>query len=161
MKKLILICFVLLVGCASEPKTDPRITEFLQWKKATSSQAQAGTVKFLDFYIEAYNRLSSLPKDDYVASDMRLLSQLIPLARKYDNKEISKADFEDQKRILSEQSNAALDAKEDEKNQAALRAYIANRANQPKPYQIPIPAKNETVNCTSNMMGQTVYTNCK
>jgi Tfp pilus assembly protein PilV len=61
------------------------------------------------------------------------------------------------------QCRMSRDQQRDQAKAAFLSAYMANQNRpQPQPYYMPAPAPapNRSVNCISNGVGTTVYTNC-
>ena len=161
MKKLFLIVAMSIAGCASTPKTDPEVEAFYSWHRSSEQRVKSGEMKPVDFYVEQYDRLAALPRIPDSDAAMKFTAQIIPIARKLDKGEISRSDFEDQKRILGEKSREEKNAKMEAESQQILQMYLANQANQPKPSQAQMPQRRKSINCTSSAYGQTVYTNCE
>lgn len=171
MKALFLALAVLaLVGCETMPQQqpDPRVSEFFEWRTAARKQAEAGQMKWSDYYTQSYDRIAELPNDPLAALDMQILSEMIPVARKFESGEITAEQFDDARRAARakiRQATADLQRSDAEARRAAAIQMLANQPriqpNTVPTYQMPVPQRRRHTNCTSYVSGGQLITNCQ
>lgn len=170
MRLFLLLFVALLAGCETMPQRqpDPRFVEAMEWRSNARQQAQAGVMKWSDFYIGAHERSATLPNSPLGALDLQILSELIPVARRYEAGEITKEQFEDAQRMAGARFRAES-ARMQQEDEAARRAAATQMlANQPRiqpntvpTYQMPVPQRRRPTNCTSYVSGGQLITNCQ
>jgi PBP1b-binding outer membrane lipoprotein LpoB len=164
MMRTILLTALLLAGCASQPASDPRVSEFEQWRESAHAQVKQGKMTWLAYYLGSYDRLNTMPQTKGTAAHLKTLSQLIPIARKYDAGELTYDQFSDARRIVLANLNAnitEIEAAQQEAREAAALDAIRSSAPALRPYQPAVPAPSQPVNCTSTVSGSLVTTTCR
>lgn len=167
MKNIIfIIAAVLLSACATPP--DPRVVGYMQWNTENAARATRGEIKFSDFYAESFERGSALPGNPYLTIRMRTLSDLIPIARKYESGEITKEQFADVRRSAAANAQAANDgvqqamqaqkqAADAQISQSNYQTMMVLRQMQPAP--MPMPAA--PITCNTYQSGPGLRTTCQ
>lgn len=94
------------VGCTS-PR-DGTLDEFARWHDSARAQAQAGTLRWSEFYHQSFDRLTALPSS--LQQDTRLENTVLLLstAQKYESKEISAQQFALERDHIESQLQARL-----------------------------------------------------
>lgn len=163
MRTILLTIALLLTGCASQPTpVDPRVTEFETWREEAHDQVKQGKMTWLAYYLGAYDRLNAMPQTRGTAAHLKTLSQLIPIARKYEAGELTHDQFSDARRIVLANLNAnvtEMEAAQKEAREAAALDAIRSSLPALKPYQPPVPP--QPISCTSTSSGSLVTTNCR
>lgn len=169
MKAILLSALVLLAGCATQSQQDPRFAEMMTWREGARSQAAKGEIPWSRFYADAYDRVSQLPPSGHTALDMQILSEMIPIARKYEAGEITKDQLQDAQRMAGarfREGAARLDREDDaERRRAAVQILSTRPAyippSQAPAYQMPVPQPQQPINCNSYTSGGQIITNCR
>jgi hypothetical protein len=156
MRKLLgLFLILLLTGCAS-PKNS-KLEEFRIWSNFNLQQAQLGKIKWSEFYSEGYQRMEQFNSSQEIAMTQRMLSELIPHARRFESGKISKEEFQDLQRSLMAQYRTEIQATKQKQQsindaQAQQLYQLGNQILQPR---------NPTTNCLTTKVGpNTLSTNC-
>lgn len=169
MKIALLLSVVLLAGCAAPPQQDPRFADAMAWRQSAREQAAKGDMPWSRFYIEAYDRMAQLPASGHIALDMQILSEMVPIARQYEARQITKEQFQDAQRMAGarfREGSARLDREDDaERRRAAVQILSTRPAYIPPAqapaYQMPVPQPSQPINCNSYTSGGQVITNCR
>lgn len=168
MKKLIFIAALVLAGCASQPKVDPGLQTMMDWNKASNAQAESGQMTWEQRFIKSFELAGAIQNPTLRNGFRQSYLEMIPIARKYDAKQMSKAEFEDARRASAMKVEAAFDAsnREAAKAKAEYNADMAkilqnNQQQQNQIYQQQMKNMNRPqTSCTSSIYGNTVQTNC-
>lgn len=169
MKKLILIAFIALAGCAVQPKIDQAYEATMQYAQESELQAQSGAITWETRYSRLFSMSAGIKTPTVRAGYQAAYNDMIPVARKFDTNQISKEEFADYRRNTSLRISAALDAygRQQAAAQAQYNADMAQilrdgQAQQNAIYQQQMQqyTKPQT-NCTSTLYGNTVQTNCR
>ena len=170
MRKMLLIALLALAGCASQPTVDQAYVSMSQYAKESIPQAQVGAITWESRYVRLFE-LSAGIQNPILRNGHRLAyNDMIPTARRFDAHQISNEEFEDARRRASLRLEAAFDAARQEQAQmqaqqsaAMLQIFQNNQAQQNANYQQQMQQiqNNRLVNCTSNVYGNTVQTNCR
>lgn len=165
MRTIMLTAVLLLAGCASQPAAvDPRVSEFESWRENAHAQVKQGQMTWLAYYLGSYERLNAMPQTRGTAAHLRTLSQLIPIARRYEAGELSYDQFSDARRIVLANLNAnvtEIEAAQKEAREAAALDAIRSSLPSLKPYQPPVHTTPQPISCTSTVSGSLVTTNCR
>ncbi|MFT4242677.1 MAG: hypothetical protein QM569_10380 [Acidovorax sp.] len=96
----------LLPGC-STPR-DSSLEEFARWEESARAQAQAGLLRWSEFYKQSFDRLTALPSS--LQQDTRLENTVLLLstARKYEARELSEQQFVAERNIIETQLQSRL-----------------------------------------------------
>jgi major membrane immunogen (membrane-anchored lipoprotein) len=125
MRKSLLVIFCalsLLTGCATANRQ--KITELETWAVESRAQAQAGKIKWSDYYKSLFKKLSDGSYGDQTHA-MELSSNMIDMALLYEDGKIDKNTFEsfERRAEVSSQKNSAQQGQEqDQARRAALAA---------------------------------------
>lgn len=157
-----LLPLVLAASLAACAAPNPAVAEWQSWALTTKAKVDRGEMPFSAYYTEAYDRLARLPGSDPGRTTMmRLYAELIPVARSYEAGAISKERFDDARRAatIALQQYRDVDTAERQRAAAAAIQEAAEsiRANAAT-YQVIQPPR--SINCTSNRVGTSVFTNC-
>jgi hypothetical protein len=139
MKKILLAFLILISGCATPepPRPNPRLAELQQYVSMHRPQAEAGQMKWSDYFAAVYERqvMADFPPQLY-----QITNKLRHSAQRFEKGEISQEDFEFEKRdgkaqwqIISNQL-----AEEARQRQAANLA-LATQIMQNRPLISPVP----------------------
>ena len=86
-----LALLAVLAGCGS-PR-DSALDEFARWQDGARAQAQAGTLRWSEFYKQSFDRLTALPPSLQQDSQLENTVLLLSTARKYEARELSAQQF--------------------------------------------------------------------
>jgi len=107
MKKTLSIVVVSLSLLASQAlaQSDP-FKEYIDWENAAARDAETGRMTFAGYFTAAFDKLEKLPYHPYKVVRMQLFSELIPIARKRDMKQITPDQYSDEARKIYARSSA-------------------------------------------------------
>lgn len=100
MKYIFLILALALSACASKAPEVQAADQMFEWRDTAHKQALNGTMKWSDYYIQYFDRMQALPPNPNKSVEMRMISEMIPTARKYEAGELTKEQFYDIRRIV-------------------------------------------------------------
>lgn len=167
MKNIIfIIAAVLLSACATPP--DPRVVSYMRWEQETIVKARSGEIKWSDYYTEGFSRVSALPGNPERTVRMNVFAEGVPLARKYEQGEITKEQFFDARRLMIMKHEAekartyqAMQAQQQaadaQSSQSNYQTMMMLRSMQPAP--MPMPAA--PITCNTYQSGPGLRTTCQ
>jgi hypothetical protein len=170
MKKLILIAAIVLSGCATQQKIDPAFQALTEWTKTSLPQAESGQITWETRYTKGFELAAGIQNTTVRSGIRQAYSDMIPIARRFDSKQITSGEFQDIRRSTSLKIEATLNAANMEQARAQaqynadmLQILQNNQAQQNAIYQQQMQQiqNNKTTNCTSNIYGNTVQTSCR
>lgn len=154
----------LLAGCATAPQQNPEVTAFFSWVNVTQPRAMAGEIKFSDFYTQAYDRVAATRVPDK-AMMMKAYADLIPIARRYEAGQISRAEFDDARRAaqtsVAQQSQAAQTQMEQARAATALEALRSIPPVQPPQITYTPVMPSPVTHCTTTRGLGSLETTCR
>lgn len=154
-KALLIIAMMALTGCATM-----ETNKINTWAQGAKASAQAGNMKWSDYYTELYNRINALQypvqgKGFYLQAS----ATMIDISKAYESGKISKDEFDSaQRQMIAKEAEYQEQAQANNaaRAQAAYSQFLYNQAQQAKAWQA-----RPSVNCTSYQMGNNVNTTCQ
>jgi hypothetical protein len=140
---IFVISITILYGCGH-----PRQTQIRNDLQALRLQAEAGTVKWSDYYLQAYQNILSGPQFNGKGFQLRQLNELIDVAKSYEGGRITKDEF------YSRRRSATADW---QRERERINAEIDSRPVTPPPNFFPRP----TVICDTWGSGSGSTTMCR
>lgn len=152
MKRIIIIIFVMLAGCANM-QSNLANRELRNYMDQNAPLARAGSMKWSDYYTGLYDLASKHTNVRGAGTFMEITNNLIGSAYKFEDGKITLEEFKGKQReaeaLLAQSTQAEMDADTDRR----MRAYSAWKAANPTPtYRAPT-----TTNCYK--VGNTVSCN--
>lgn len=125
MKKIAILLTLLLAGCATNtpPAKDPRVSSYWLWVNTQRPLAEAGQLKWSEYYKGLYDRYVALGAPSEV---LRLVNEANWAAQKYESGATSKEEFEYRQRDLRAQLDAVGQQMRD-RDQARQKAAAAEQ----------------------------------
>ena len=158
MKKSLLVIFCalsLLTGCANRQK----ITELETWAVESRAQAEAGKIKWSDYYKSLFKKLGDGSYGDQTHA-MELSSNMIDIALMYEEGKIDKNTFESFERS-AEISARKQTAQQDEARRAAWAAGMQSMGKSfEQRQQIYQNQLNKQQTCTTKWTGYAWQSTC-
>lgn len=138
MKKLLFIV-TLFLSFSVFAQPNP-VDEYLAWEAETNKKANSGEITWTAYFEQAYLKVGELPPHPYRTLKMQLFSEVIPLARKLDAKQISVGQYTDEVRIIYTRLNTEYEQKlaqwnaQQEEAERQRQAAIQQRIYQQQQY---------------------------
>lgn len=161
MKRLLLLLCLIVTACATP---DPKTQEFVAWQQTEMARAEAGQVPWGMYYARTYDRLLDLPVSAQRNTMLRAVSDLIPVARQYDARKISKEQLDDARRAANlhvQESELAVQAAHEERVRSANVEAMRRMSQPQRPIYTPVPAPAPPVTCVTNKSLGSLYTTCR
>jgi len=140
-----LISAAVLSGCAAPTQVsspDPRVVEFRNYVSANRPRAEAGQIKWSDYYSGGYQRAVDA---NFPGEYLALLNQMIWNSQQFESGKISQEEFQFKQRDNSAQQRTLLqrtaEAEQIQQQARTMQAVQLMQAMQPKPLTLaPLPA---------------------
>lgn len=158
MRFIFLMLVLVLSACASNPPEVQAVDQMLEWRNTAHKQALDGSMKWSDYYIQYFDQMQALPPSPNKSVEMRMVSELIPTARKYEAGELTKDQFYDIRRIVGAKYQEQHDniQRADRQDNIAMDSLLLQQfGNSLRP--------TPTVNCTTTRLpgSYSSTTNCR
>ena len=174
MKKIICIMSVVLAACAAQPRVDQAYVNAMNYGRESDLQAEAGLITWEARYTRLFELSGGIQSPTVRQGYQAAYNEMIPVARKFDAKQISANDFSDARRNNWMRLEATTDAYRregaaaQERQNAEVQKMLQNTQQQQNLiYQQQMQQleqrrneRKQQTNCTSNIYGNTVQTNC-
>jgi len=159
----ILFVVFAMVGCAS-----PQVNELNAWADKALPQARAGEMKWSDYYMTLFERLSALPSHPDKGVNMQMASTMIKASQDYESGQLSKQQFDEAQRAVMAQS-AAIEGQRGAESRARWAAALQKAGNDMtqssqnyyRQQQQAAPAYKPPVVCESRNVNGLIQTICK
>jgi hypothetical protein len=107
MKKVVLaLLFVFHTLAFSQSEQWSQWNVYNEWENAEAKRAESGETLWSSYFSQAYDRMATLPYHPLRTAKLQLFAELIPFARKRDQKEITPEQYTDEARKIYARSLA-------------------------------------------------------
>lgn len=169
MRKLLVIIALALSACATQPRVDAALQQINDYGITSQAEAEYGVITWESRYLRLFEIAAGIENQILRSGFRKAYSEFIPIARRFDAKQISPQDFEDARRGIKLTLEATMDearrvqAAQSQARNAAIAQSI--KEGQERQNQIMQDTQRslmrQQTNCTSDIYGNTVQTTCR